>query len=125
MSPEQATLNQLDVDTRSDVYSLAVVLYELLTGTTPHAKHDLAVAGVLEQLRIIREIEPPKASFRLSSSELLPRLAAYRQTEPKRLSRMLRGDLDQVLMKGLEKERNRRYGGADDLAADLERFFET
>lgn len=122
MSPEQATLNQLDIDTRSDVYSLAVVLYELLTGTTPHSKQELSVAGFLEQLRMIREVDPPKASNRLSSSDGLPSLAAYRQTEPRRLPAMLRGELDLVLMKGLEKERNRRYGGADDFAADLERF---
>src|SRR5215471_4576461 len=109
MSPEQAELNQLDVDTRSDIYSLGVLLYELLTGTTPLEKKRLKQAAFLEVLRIIREEEPPRPSTRLSTTQELPSIAANRGVEPRRLSGLVRGELDWIVMKALEKDRNRRY----------------
>jgi WD40 repeat protein len=124
MSPEQATFNQLDIDTRTDVYSLTVVLYELLTGDTPLPKEDLQQAALMEQLRLVREVEPVRASSRLSSSLSLPSVAAYRQVDPRRLITFLQSDINQVLMKGLEKDRNRRYSGSTELAADLQRFLD-
>ena len=122
MSPEQAELNQLDVDTRSDIYSLGVLLYELLTGTTPFERKRLKAAAFLELLRIIREEEPPKPSTRLSTAEQLPSIAANRSLEPKKLSGFMRGDLDWIVMKALEKDRSRRYETANALSRDLERF---
>jgi len=123
MSPEQAEMSGLDIDTRSDIYSLGVVLYELLTGTTPFDRKRLTQAGYDELIRIIREEEPPKPSTRLSySTDVLPTIAAHRKTEPARLSRMLRGDLDWITMKALEKDRTRRYESASALARDIERY---
>jgi WD40 repeat protein/serine/threonine protein kinase len=122
MSPEQAELNQLDVDTRSDIYSLGVLLYELLTGTTPFERKRLKAVAFLELLRVIREVEPPKPSTRLSTTEALPSIAANRSLEPKKLSGMLRGDLDWIVMKALEKDRSRRYETANALSRDLQRF---
>jgi eukaryotic-like serine/threonine-protein kinase len=122
MSPEQAEVNQLDVDTRSDIYSLGVVLYELLTGTTPFEKATLAAAGLFEMLRLIREVDPPTPSTRLNTDHSLPSIAANRGIEPKHLTNIIRGELDWIVMKCLEKDRARRYASANGLARDIERF---
>jgi WD40 repeat protein/serine/threonine protein kinase len=122
MSPEQTEVNQLDVDTRSDIYSLGVLLYELLVGSPPFTKKDLEKAGILEMLRVIREQEPSKPSTKLSTAEGLPTLAANRGTEPAKLTKLVRGELDWIVMKCLEKDRDRRYETARALARDIERY---
>jgi tetratricopeptide (TPR) repeat protein len=123
MSPEQAELNNQDIDTRSDVYSLGVLLYELLTGTTPLTKARMKQAAFTELLRLIREEEPPRPSARLSESrEALPSISAQRQTEPAQLTRLVKGELDWIVMKALEKDRGRRYETANGLARDLQRY---
>ncbi len=119
MAPEQAELSQLDIDTRADLYSLGVLLYELLTGTTPFDRKRLRQAAFDELLRMIREEEPPRPSTRLSGSDELPSIAANRRTEPKKLGRLVRGELDWIVMKCLEKDRARRYETASGLADDL------
>jgi serine/threonine protein kinase len=124
MSPEQAQLNNLDVDTRSDIYSLGVLLYELLTGTTPLEKQRFKEAAWDEVRRIIREEEAPRPSIRLSSAATLPSLAAGRQIEPARLTSLVRGDLDWIVMKALEKDRTRRYETANGFADDVERYLD-
>jgi len=122
MSPEQAEMSGLDIDTRSDIYSLGVLLYELLTGSTPLEKKQFATAAYDEMRRLIREEEPPRPSERLSTCDTLPSLAVNRKTEPAKLSRMLKGELDWVVMKALEKDRTRRYETANGLARDIQRY---
>ena len=122
MSPEQAELNQPDVDTRSDVYSLGVLLYELLTGTTPLERGRVKPESLLEVLRVVREQEPPRPSTRLGATGGLPSIAANRGLEPKKLSGVVRGELDWIVMRALEKDRNRRYETALGLARDVERY---
>ncbi len=122
MPPEQAELNNLDIDTRADVYALGVVLYELLTGAVPLSRKELKAAGLAEMLRVIKEVEPAKPSTRLSSSGNLPSIAACRQMEPAKLTRLFRGDLDWVVMKALEKDRNRRYQTTGGLVMDLQHY---
>jgi len=123
MSPEQAELTGLDVDTRSDVYSLGVVLYELLAGTQPFDSEELRTAGFDEMRRRIREEEPQRPSTRVSSlGDASQTAAEQRRTDIHGLTRTLRGDLDWIVMKALEKDRTRRYGSPSELAADVDRY---
>src|SRR6266705_240209 len=125
MSPEQAALSGLDIDTRADIYSLGVLLYELLTGVTPFDIDTFRKAALDEVRRMIRETEPPKPSTRLRTlGDKLPEVARHRHTDPAALSRLIRGDLDWIVMKCLEKDRQRRYETANGLAMDVQRHLE-
>ena len=122
MSPEQAGFSGIDIDTRADIYSLGIVLYELLTGLRPIDKSRLREAGLAEMIRIIKEEDPSRPSTRLSTNESLPSLAAVRQIAPRKLTALLKGELDWVVMRCLEKSRERRYDTAIGLAGDIQRF---
>ncbi|MCX7701692.1 MAG: serine/threonine protein kinase [Gemmataceae bacterium] len=122
MAPEQASFNAIDVATRADVYALGVILYELLTGTTPITRETFRKMALEEMLRLIREQEAPTPSSRLSSDERAPSVAANRQMEPAKLGRFVKGELDWIVMKALSKERERRYETANGFARDIERF---
>jgi eukaryotic-like serine/threonine-protein kinase len=123
MSPEQAEMSALGIDTRSDIYSLGVLLYELLTGSTPLSHQRMKEAAYGEILRIIKEEEPPRPSTRLSDSgAALASISAHRKTEPGKLSKLMRGELDWIVMKALEKDRNRRYETANGFGQDVQRY---
>jgi eukaryotic-like serine/threonine-protein kinase len=123
MSPEQAEMSSLDIDTRADIYSLGVLLYELLTGSTPFTRERLQQAAFDEIRRIIREEDPPKPSTRISTlGDTRASVATRRHTDPQRLSQLVQGDLDWIVMKTLEKDRTRRYETANGLAMDLQRY---
>src|SRR5437588_3993799 len=123
MSPEQAEMSALGVDTRSDIYSLGVLLYELLTGSTPLSHKRLKEAAYGEILRMIKEEEAPKPSTRLSDSgEALASISANRHTEPAKLTKLVRGELDWIVMKTLAKDRNARYETANGFAMDVQRY---
>ena len=126
MSPEQAEMNSLDIDTRSDVYSLGVLFYELITGTTPFDKETLTKAGYDEMRRMIREVDPPRPSARVSTlqAQALTTVSDCRKIDPRKLSQQLRGELDWIVMKALEKDRSRRYESASAFAADVQRYLD-
>jgi serine/threonine protein kinase len=122
MSPEQADPTSMDIDTRTDVYALGVMLYVLLAGSPPLDAKQIKQGAVLEMLRMVREVEPPRPSARLSTAADLPTIAARRSIEPAKLAKSLQGELDWVVMKALEKDRTRRYETASSLARDIQRY---
>ncbi len=121
MSPEQADPSSMDIDTRTDVYALGVILYELLAGSPPIDAKQFKRGAILEMLRLVREVEPPRPSTRVSTSDALANIAAGRDINPEHLKRALRGDLDWIVMKALEKDRARRYDTVIGFAADIKR----
>lgn len=124
MSPEQSRRNQLDIDTRSDIYSLGIVLYKLLTGETPFGTERLQQAAFEEILKIIREEPAPRPSEKIGSSQSLEQIATHRSVDPSRLSSLVQGDLDWIVLKTLEKDRNHRYASAGELADDIRRHLD-
>ena len=119
MSPEQADPSSMDIDTRTDVYALGVILYELLAGSPPIDAKQFKRGAILEMLRMVREVDPPRPSTKVSTADALPSIAASRDIEPAHLKRALQGDLDWIVMKALEKDRTRRYETANGFAADI------
>ena len=122
MSPEQADPASMDIDTRTDVYALGVLLYELLTGLSPIDASQFKRGAILEMLRMVREVEPPRPSTKLSKADALPNIAANRSIDPAKLSKLLQAELDWVVMKAMEKDRTRRYDTANGLARDIQRY---
>jgi len=122
MSPEQADPTSMDIDTRTDVYALGVILYEQMTGSPPLDARQFQRGAVVEMLRMVREVDPPCPSTKLSTAEALPSIAATRSIEPARLSKLFQGELDWVVMKALAKDRDRRYDTANGFARDIQRY---
>ena len=123
MSPEQAAMAEADIDTTTDIYSLGVILYEVLTGTLPHDPQALKAAGLTDLAQVIREQEPERPSTRVSGlGDRATTVAESRHTDALSLRRQLKGDLDWIVLKAMEKERARRYASASELAADIRRY---